>query len=238
MKKPLSLIFSGLPHIAAIAVIVVCFMLAGWQFDRADEKRALLRHWDNAPAAGLEQAEDHFSPYAKIHARGRFDARQQILLDNQVRNGQAGVHVFTPFVPAGQSRIWLVNRGWHALPSRHSSLPHIDAPQGDVEIFGRLTKPPRAGLQLGEIPPLDTRQWPNLMTWLDMDVVARALGRNLAAHVVLLDPDHPAHLTGDAWQPITFTPERHLAYAWQWITMAVVVFLIWAGLSWKRFAKK
>jgi len=76
------------------------------------------------------------------------------------------------------------------------------------------------------------------MTWLDMDVVARALGRNLAAHVVLLNPDHPAHLTGDAWQPVTFTPERHLAYAWQWITMAVVVFLVWAGLSWKRFAKK
>jgi|SRR5690625_219039 len=128
MKKPLSLIFSVLPHIAAIAVMVACFMLAGWQFDRAEEKRALLGHWDNAPAAGLEQAEDHFSPYAKIHAHGRFDAQRQILLDNQVRNGQAGVHVFTPFVPAGQSRIWLVNRGWHALPSRHGSLPHVDVP--------------------------------------------------------------------------------------------------------------
>jgi hypothetical protein len=31
--------------------------------------------------------------------------------------------------------------------------------------------------------------------------------------VILLDPDHPAHLSGDEWQPVTFGPERHRAYA-------------------------
>lgn len=233
MSMSASPITRWLPHLAAVLVILVCARLALWQFDRAEEKAGLLEAWAQADALALEHAGPGAVAYARVQAAGRFEAGRNVLLDNQIRNGQPGVHVFTPFRPAGLDRSWLVNRGWHALPSRQTPLPRIETPEGRIEIAGRLSHPPRVGRQLGEARPLNEEDWPNLVTYLDLARVEDALGSELADRVILLDPAHPAHLTGDDWRPVNFGPDRHRAYAWQWITMAVVVFLIWAGLTWR-----
>src|SRR5699024_2910148 len=161
------------------------------------------------------------------------DSSRHILLDNQMRGGQPGVHVFTPFQPEGTARSWLVNRGWYPLPSRQEALPKVDTPRGSLAISGRLANPPRVGLELGTARALDADHWPNLVTYLDLDRVETALGTRLADRVILLEPTHAAHLTGDEWRPVNFGPDRHHAYAWQWITMAVAVLLIWVTLTWR-----
>jgi surfeit locus 1 family protein len=238
MSSSRHLIIRLLPHAAALLVILMCARLAVWQFDRAEEKRTLLAAWQEAPAVSLDAADDRGDArYARIQARGRFDDTRQILLDNQIRNGQTGVHVFTPFRVQGQSTIWLVNRGWYPLPSRQGPLPEITASPNDIEITGRLVDPPRVGLQLGEARALDRGDWPQLVTYLDLDRVDEVIEQPLAARVILLDPAHASHLTGDDWQPVNFGPDRHLAYAWQWITMAVVVFLIWVFLTWRSLRR-
>ena len=231
-------LLSLLPHLAAVLVIALCGRLALWQFDRAEEKRALLADWAQAPAVSLDAATEE-SPvrFERIQARGRFDGDRQILLDNQIRQGRTGVHVFTPFLPADGGPAWLVNRGWHALEDRRAALPAVPAPDGQVSLRGRLAPPPRVGLQLGEARALSGTDWPVLVTYLDLSRVASALHRPLAERVILLDPGHSAHLTGDDWQPVNFGPDRHLAYAWQWITMAVVVFLIWVTLTWRHLRR-
>lgn len=234
-----SLLIHTLPHLAAAGVIGLCLQLAGWQFERADYKRDLIDRWTQAPALPLETAarQEPDGP-VQIDARGRFDNQRLVLLDNQVRAGWAGVHVFTPFRPEGQDRTWLVNRGWHELGDRSGSLPEIETPQGTVSITGRLADPPRVGRQLGEVRALDPDDWPQLVTYLDLERVENALETELAERVILLDPAHPAHLTGDNWQPVVFGPDRHRAYAWQWLTMAVVVFLIWIFLTWRSIRKR
>lgn len=233
MSRSSSLLVRWLPHIAAVLVILMCARLAAWQFDRADEKRDLLANWAQAAPAALDEADRQDRLYARIRASGRFDPDRHVLLDNQVRGGRVGVHVFTPFRPDGMDRTWLVNRGWHPLASRQAALPEIDTPDEALTISGRLADPPKVGRQLGEAGALDAEQWPNLVTYLDLDRVETAFGNELAAQVILLDPGHAAHLSGDEWQPVNFGPDRHLAYAWQWITMAVVVFLIWVALTWR-----
>ena len=134
-------------------------------------------------------------------------------------------------------RILLVNRGWHPLASRQAPLPEIDTPNEPLEITGRLANPPRVGLQLGEAGPLDADKWPNLVTYLDLDRVEKALGDEVAGRIILLDPENAVHLSGDEWRPVNFGPDRHRAYAWQWITMAAVVFLIWVVLTWRSLQK-
>lgn len=237
MSRPSSFIIRWLPHLAAVLVILMCARLAAWQFDRADEKRDLMQAWEQAAEIALGEPLPAHAAYAQVRATGSFEPSRNVLLDNQIRAGQAGVHVFTPFRPDGMDRSWLVNRGWHPLASRQAPLPRVEAPETAVSISGRLTSPPRVGRQLGEARPLDADDWPNLVTYLDLDRVEEALGSELADRVILLDPAHPAHLTGDEWRPVNFGPDRHLAYAWQWITMAAAVFLIWVVLTWRKIRK-
>lgn len=233
MNRFSSSVIRWLPHLAAVLVILMCARLAVWQFDRAEEKRGLLQAWEQADALALDEPVPEGAAYAHVRATGHFDTSRNILLDNQIRDGQPGVHVFTPFQPQGMDRSWLVNRGWHQLSSRQGPLPEVASPAGNLAIDGRLVSPPRVGLELGEARPLDPANWPNLVTYLDLSRVETALGRELADRVILLDPAHPAHLTGKPWRPVNFGPDRHRAYAWQWITMAVAVFFIWVALTWR-----
>lgn len=238
MIRSSSPLLRWLPHVAAVLVILMCARLAVWQFDRAEEKRGLLDAWERADAVVLEESAGQEAVYARVRASGRFDPDRHILLDNQIRAGQAGVHVFTPFQPEGEERTWLVNRGWHPLTTRQAALPEIETPSGSLEIAGRIVDPPRVGRQLGEARNLDADDWPNLVTYLDLERVEKALGSELADRVILLEPNHSAHLTGDEWRPVNFGPDRHRAYAWQWITMAVVVFLIWVALTWRSLRNR
>lgn len=235
--SPIKAFTHWLPHLAAVLVIVLCCRMAAWQFDRADEKRQLASAWEQAPHVQLSGAGAGPQPYLRVTTEGRFDTERHILLDNQIRAGQAGVHVFTPFRADPEGRLWLVNRGWQPLPSRQGPLPAIETSGERLMLSGRLVEAPRVGRQLGQARELETDHWPQLVTYLDTGRVASALGESTAERVILLDPDHPAHLTGDAWQPLNFGPDRHLAYAWQWITMAVAVFLIWVVLTWRSFRK-
>ncbi len=237
MNSPASLIIRWMPHIAALLVIGLCLWLADWQFDRADEKHRLLQAWEDAAPASLGQPAGELTAHQSIETFGRFDSERHILLDNQIRGGQAGVHVFTPFKPVGIDQLWLINRGWHALPSRQAAVPPIETDAEPQAISGRIADPPRVGVQLGEAGPLNPELWPNLVTYLELEQVETALGSKLSEHIILLDPQHPQHLTGDAWQPVVFGPDRHRAYAWQWLTMALAVFLIWITLSWRSRRK-
>lgn len=238
MSRPSSLVTRWLPHFAAILVIFMCARLAVWQFDRAEEKQEMLQSWQRAETVTLDKPPPEEHIYARVQARGFFDPSRNVLLDNQMRNGQPGVHVFTPFQPEGMTRSWLVNRGWYPLPSRQGPLPEVDTPDGGLAIRGRLANPPRVGLELGTARPLEADHWPNLVTYLDIDRVESALGTELADRVILLEPAHAAHLTGDEWRPVNFGPDRHRAYAWQWITMAVAVFIIWLALTWRSLGNR
>lgn len=224
-----------LPHLAALVVLALCLKLALWQLDRADDKDELLSDWQNAPAITLDR-DDSVRPgrYARVTATGHFDTERHVLLDNQVRNMNAGVHVFTPFRPTGSDRTWMINRGWQPMPQR-SSLPEFETEAGEITIRGRLAEPPRVGLEIGRAAPLDAERWPNLMTYFDPDSIRQVLGDQVQDQVILLNPDHPAHLSGDEWQPVTFGPERHRAYAFQWMTIGAVVLVIWLTLTIRSF---
>lgn len=220
-----------IPTLAALVVILACARLAAWQLDRAAEKDLLMAEWENAPELMLEQVDAGTPRYARIRARGSFDARRQILLDNQLSAGRPGVHVFTPFVGDDDARVWLVNRGWAPLDRRSGTLPDPPAPPGPLALAGILDEPPRVGLRIGQVGPLDPATWPKLVTYYDHARLAEVFGELLAGRVILLDPDHPAHLDGREWTPVRFGPERHRAYAFQWGLIAVVVFGIWVVLT-------
>ncbi|MDX1626598.1 MAG: SURF1 family protein, partial [Wenzhouxiangellaceae bacterium] len=166
----------------------------------------------------------------RVAGEGRFDASRQLLLDNQVRDQQLGVLVYTPWRDA-EGRWILVARGWAPWPERSARLPDPGLPGPEAPIHGFATAAPGVGVRLGEPEPPSPVQWPQLVTYLDPQAFANVLGGPVAPWIVKLDPGHPAHLTGRPWQPVTFGPERHVGYAIQWTLIGLVVTGLWIGLT-------
>ena len=87
------------PHPAAIAAtlagIALFIALGTWQVRRAHEKEALFAAFDGAvhqPPMPLEQARrEAGTRYPLVDVKGRFDPLRAYVLDNQVRDGRAGV---------------------------------------------------------------------------------------------------------------------------------------------------
>ncbi len=228
-----------LPHLVALLVIAGSIHLAGWQMERAAEKEALLSQWDDAPAISLSSLGLESAPrYSLVAGSGHFNADRHVLLDNQIRNNHPGVHVFTPFRPQDSNQVILVNRGWQPWDRRAARMPDFDTPEHLVHIEGRLNEPPRVGLQIGQAQALDPENWPNLMTYFELDRIRDAFDDSVFDQVLLLDPAHPAHLTGDDWRLINMGPERHRGYAFQWASIALAVFLIWLILTIRSIRRK
>lgn len=229
-----------IPHLAAVLVITGFLALMSWQLERADYKAEILAEWNSEQVNSLTDIDNDPDLPQHIRATGRFDDTRQVLLDNQVRDFQTGVHVFTPFVTEDEG-IVLVNRGWAAWPARDQALPD---PKLDnlmlsiqTQIQGVLNQPPGVGLRLGQAEPLQADLWPNRMTYFDLEPLQAVFGPGLAPFIIQLSPDHPAHLTGDDWTIVTFGPERHIGYAITWGAMALVVFIIWLVLSLRHTRK-
>ncbi len=221
-----------IPHLAALATLALALRLAVWQLDRAEEKAEVMQAWSQDSAiAWTGQSLAALPPFTRLEARGRFDQDRHILLDNQTRNNHPGVHVFSllELEPHGQ-RV-LVNRGWQPWQRHDSDWPEFDTPSGIQDIQGRVTTAPQPGLKLGEAEALNPADWPNLMTYLELERVAEVFGPTLSDRILLLDPAHPLHLTGEPWPRVNMGPEKHRAYAFQWAAIAFAIVVLWLGLS-------
>lgn len=228
---------SLVPHMAAIAVIAACAWLALWQVERAGEKREILDRWHNRAPADLVALAPPYDVPQPVRGLGIWLEGRQLLIDNRVRDQRTGVQVLTPLRLA-DGRLFLVNRGWAPWPARTARLPDPAVPGGDTEVRGVLNSPPGTGVRLGEAERQFERDWPVLVTYFDHDALAGLYGGQLQPAVIQLDPEHPAHLTGDAWQVVTFGPDRHIGYALTWTSIAVVVAAIWLVLTLRQLRKR
>lgn len=223
------------PTVAVLLMLPLMVSLGFWQLDRAEEKRALLQVFAErsaAPPLAAEQLPDIAEPvYRHVRLRGRFDAAHSVLLDNSVRDGQAGVELIQPFHDQS-SDLWLwVNRGWLPWPDRRQA-PAFDTPGDTLNLDGRIYAPPGSTFHLQPDPA--SERWPRLLTSLDPPALWRQLQREGFTYEVRVMPG-PAALRTD-WQVVTMGPEKHVGYAVQWFAMATVLAGIYLFLGWRRKA--
>jgi len=229
-----------LPTVVALALLTLLMALGFWQLDRARQKEAIQAAFQaNLKGAPVDLREldvaDAEHRFRRVEIVGEFDAGHQILLDNQIVDGQPGVHVYTPLRIAGTDEAILVNRGWIPLSPVQQELPPLSAPTGVQRLSGRLAQPANPGLQLGE-PVLDT--WPARIPYLDYQQVSRALPYALLPAVVLLNPSAENGFQR-RWQP-TFGgigPERHQGYAVQWFALALTLLVLYLTTTLARLRR-
>jgi len=210
-----------------------------WQLDRADQKSAILQQIDNAAALALHAVDADSAMYSKVRGRGEY-LPLPLLLDNQVQDGRQGVHVLSP-LRLDSNRLLLVNRGWLPIAPDRRALPTVSTPDGEVAINGRLAPLPGVGMRLGTQPELDLQQWPQLITYVDAQLLQQGFRTQLQLpelqllpQVLKLDADVGNGFAGRDWQLINFGPNKHLAYALQWFTLAGTVLATFLILSLRR----
>ena len=216
-----------------ITLAAVFLRLGLWQLDRKAEKSALFARFDQAPALGVEEALGRKEEFARVEAFGAYDPDRHLLLDNRIWNGRAGVHALTPFRLA-DGRLILVNRGWLPLPPDRSSLPDVPTGPADRTIHGRLARVVSEGLRLGGADILRTDQWPQLITYLDLDDISASLGEPVQPWIVQLDADDPSGYGDRQWSPAVMEPSVHGAYAFQWMALAAAAIIIWIIMGVRR----
>ncbi len=229
------------PHpvavLATALLVAVCVWLGSWQLDRAREKQALIDGFRRGGGAVdvTSRSIDGLSRYQTVSARGAYQPRRQILLDNMASaDGQPGYRVLTPFRRTTGGPLLLVDRGWVPLGSSREQLPAVDVPDDAREIAGRVDRPPVPGLRMHEALAADAASWPRVMNFPTSEQLAAVLEEPIEPHLVLLD-SRAADGYERKWQPaLRMSPARHLAYAVQWFAFGVVAVVVLVVTSLRR----
>ncbi|TDK23048.1 SURF1 family protein [Luteimonas aestuarii] len=216
--------------------------LGRWQLGRMHEKQAMLDAVQAVlgarDARPLSAAAGPAQGYDWVAGEGVF-AEPLILLDNQQRDGRAGVRAFRVFDPQDgvqpgvQAPPLLVELGWLPLPGDRT-LPQLPRPEGTHAIAGLLVPPPSQGL--GRAVLAAQEDGTLLATGLDIDRLRDMLGLpSLAPRLLKLDPALPlGHARDLDILPNTLPPEKHLGYAVQWFGLALAVLVTALVLTFRK----
>ena len=236
--------------VLALALITAFSSLGAWQWRRSGEKREMLERAEHAlrtraaqPAAVAWDA-TRARDYDRVEIRGGFAPRPPLLLDNQLRNGKAGVRVYRVFYPQESGRELLVDMGWlplngrRELPARERLAAPIRVGGAPVMLRGLLAPPPSSGLALGRATDYQPDRHLVLMPRFDLGAIDAEVGQpglTMAPRVLKLDPTLPFGYARDLdVLPNTLPPERHLGYAVQWFALAATVLITALLLSLRK----
>ena len=219
-----------------IAFVALTVTLGRWQSGRAEEKRQLQERLDALAAAPpdalpLVPMSGEGLVQHRMASRGRFEG-QTFLVDNRVYKNVPGYHVVTAFCPAEGKVCVLVNRGWIAAGARRDVLPKVDPPQGLVELAGIVVMPPTSAYELAP----ESESGP-VIQHVIVERLARRTRLPLQPFIILQSGDGSDGLVRD-WPRPDAGINTHKAYAVQWYAMALIGFLLWAGLNLRRQPKE
>jgi len=224
--------FRWITTLAAAAVMALTLALANWQLNRAHEKEGLAARLAvlakdvpvSLTAAGIKARDVE---WRRVTARGRFEPRYGVLIDNRIRQGVAGYHVVMP-LEIGATSYVLVNRGWIAGNPDRARLPEVRTPDAAVEISGLAVVPSRRFLELSS-GGAEGKVWQNLT----LDRYREAFP--IAVQPVVIQQES---LLEDGlvreWDPPNLGVDKHYGYAFQWLALAATVFVFYLVTHVKR----
>lgn len=206
-----------------IAIAVACSYLSVWQYRRAAESRAVAARFAAAAAEpALDAAPSELTDdlrFRRAALRGHYVPEPQFLLDDRVHDGVAGYEVVTAFRLV-DGRTLLVNRGWVEANPDRSVLPDVQVEADERTVLGQIDRLPRAGLRLGTLTPDEAAQQLVVVVYPTAAELGTMLHARPLDYVLSLDAGEPDSFVRNSEPPV-LPPERHLAYAGQWLLFAL-----------------
>lgn len=223
--------------ITVVIFLILFTSLGFWQLSRAKEKELIQESWQSQvttqaiPIQALPKNE-HVLRYQPVQITGHYDNSHSILLDNKVYRHKIGYEVLTPFIPVDYPDTILINRGWVPTGENRNTLPHIPDIPNQQTLQGMIYIPSGKPFTLGNLSE-NKDQWPLRIQALDLNFIQKQLGQSLFPYVILLNPDDRHGFVRD-WQPVHMSSHKHIGYAVQWFTFALVLIIIHIGLNFRK----
>lgn len=215
--------------LATLVLLPVFVGLGSWQVQRAAEKQHLLDAGSAARQAAPVPAGSLGPTKVPLHAQasGQYD-EHLFLLDNRVRDRQAGYEVLAPLRIADDEAV-LVNLGWVAQGNSRAQLPAVEVPAGTVRVTGLAMTPEAPPFELSDRETFATG-WPKVVQTALPGTLEKELDYRLRP--VVLYPDGSEVAAHKVEVMHEFGPSRHHGYAVQWFGFATVLIIVylWHGL--------
>lgn len=224
-----------IPLSVLLILAIVFASLGQWQLKRKIEKQDLIARFEQAREMSLQHALDSGLDFARAEVWGQYESNWQLLLDNKIWQGKTGVHVLSLFY-SDEGIPLLVDRGWLAMSPDRRSLPDVVTPDKKVVITGLLSRPHVGGVRLGQPDSIGALEGSLLLTYLDIDQVAKAAGLAIAPLILKLDAADSSGFENREWRAAVILPNQHQAYAVQWfaLSMAAIILIFSFGIRLHR----
>lgn len=204
--------------------------LGFWQLGRANEKLVLQSRIDaHAKGAPVTLGRDEVRPgdvlLRPVEARGRFEPRHTVFLDNRVYKQQAGYHVLMPLKLADTEKYVLVNRGWIATGAERQRAPAVKTPEEELVIRGMAVPFSERYLELSS-KIAEGNVWQNIV----LERYRQATRLDVQPIIVQQTSPLDDGLVRD-WPPVDLKRNTNLAYAVQWFALAAAIFIYYVVVN-------
>lgn len=227
--------------LVVLAGMALLARLGLWQLDRLEQRRAFNAQVALALAAPPLELAGELLPgdlsnlrNREAVVRGRYDYGQQMVLQVQNWQGQAGVHLITPLLIEGSDKAVLVDRGWipiaEATPERWSQYeePVPVAVHGFIALSQPLSRFASATRQ-----PAEPQQ-----EWFRVDIPAMQSQlpyELLPVYVVQMPPAEGNQTLPFRAEPdVDLSEGSHLGYAIQWFTFSLLLGVMYVFFVYKN----
>jgi len=211
-----------------LAAVVLFVQLGRWQWQRAQQTRALAEQFGSGGQQLLELGARPTSAlprYTQVRLQGSYDGEHQFLLDNMSHDGRPGYEVLTP-LRLGDGRT-----------ASRQQLPQVQFDSAPAQTpTGRLDDLPVPGIALGHVAPAPAAPWPKLTSFPTIADLSAALGQPLQSRQLLLNPEQPFGYLRD-WHPTGLGPTRHLSYAIQWWAFGALALVLYGYMNGRRASR-
>lgn len=218
------------PSLVTAVMIAVLLALGTWQLERREWKRDLIadvgaRMAGPAVALPAPPVDAAALRYRPIRIQGRFLHDRELYLEARSHEGQAGLHVVTPF-ELDDGRVLLVDRGW-VPPERRAPETRAEGQvAGRIELTAYLWTGGWKGYAFLR-PENDPAG--NAWVWMDLPRMAESAGladAETGYYLVAGPAPNPGGL------PIGRAPgvdlrNNHLEYALTWYALAFALLVIY-----------
>ena len=224
------------PTLATLMLLPLLISLGQWQAHKAEYKQQLQKTYNqrahDKPLVIGAQPLTMEDRYRKVLARGYYEPRYQILLDNQIYQGRAGYQVVTPLHLEGSDMRVLVYRGWVPVGKDRNVLPEIETPSGLVEVIGVADE--LSGKYLELETQSTSAAWQPVWQNLDIKRYKKSVPFPVQTLAVRLDPASPAGGYVRNWPATDMHVETNIGYAFQWRMMALMLVLYYLFTQFRK----
>ena len=193
--------------------------LGFWQIERAESKALKMKAFNEMQKSPPIILKDLSAAWSRVFVEGFYDSSRQVLIDNQINDGQVGYKIYTPFY--FDDKAIFVDRGWIPRGKTRSELPDIGFQSDRLRIVGSLLKPEKEVLAGDDI---FTKNWPIVSQTKLPNIIETRFNKEFSDSVIVLEPGSNFLKEYIPLQPFVISPTKHYGYALQWFTMSMVLF--------------